>query len=188
MKLVIFFILSICFNFKSHAQVSAYFLILNPQGVVGEPIDFEDYSTGNITSWTWYFGDGDSSTLQHPTHTYLQPGLYDVSLKVSDGIYTNTYTKLNAISVFGTTAELKHIKNVALFTIHPNPANNNITIDYQSQNENEKIEFYDLMGKLIHEEPFVGSKINIDFLQSGVYLVAIQSKLGILAQTKLVKY
>jgi gliding motility-associated-like protein len=41
--------------------------------------DSLDYS---LASWLWTFGDGDSSRLQNPTHTYAQSGTYDVSLYV----------------------------------------------------------------------------------------------------------
>ncbi len=33
-------------------------------------------------SYTWYFGDGDSSTSRTPQHKYQTPGVYDVALKV----------------------------------------------------------------------------------------------------------
>jgi len=46
-------------------------------------IQFYDLSTGaTITSWTWYFGDGDSSNLQNPLHTYADTGLYYPHLAV----------------------------------------------------------------------------------------------------------
>ncbi|MEL6845560.1 MAG: PKD domain-containing protein, partial [Bacteroidota bacterium] len=34
----------------------------------------------SLVSWDWDFGDGNSSTLQNPQHTYAQPGVYDVGL------------------------------------------------------------------------------------------------------------
>ncbi|MFH2140929.1 MAG: PKD domain-containing protein, partial [Bacteroidota bacterium] len=37
-------------------------------------------SSVNGTSYLWNFGDGNTSTLQNPTHTYTNPGLYSVSL------------------------------------------------------------------------------------------------------------
>ncbi len=37
-------------------------------------------SAPGATGWSWTFGDGDSSTLQNPSHTYLAPGLYNVNL------------------------------------------------------------------------------------------------------------
>lgn len=39
---------------------------------------------GMITSWYWSFGDGETSTMQHPTHRYVNPGSYVVSLTVTD--------------------------------------------------------------------------------------------------------
>jgi PKD repeat protein len=52
----------------------------------GNPLTvyFTDYSLGNITYWTWLFGDGGSSDTQNPVHTYSQPGEYTVVLSVSD--------------------------------------------------------------------------------------------------------
>ncbi|MEO5572091.1 MAG: PKD domain-containing protein [Bacteroidia bacterium] len=43
---------------------------------------FHDSST-NAVSWLWNFGDGTSSTLQHPTHTYANPGTYSASLTIT---------------------------------------------------------------------------------------------------------
>lgn len=45
-------------------------------------VAFTDESYGNITSWKWDFGDGNSSTEQHPVHRYGQPGKYVVVLWV----------------------------------------------------------------------------------------------------------
>ncbi|MEW5795836.1 MAG: PKD domain-containing protein [Candidatus Zixiibacteriota bacterium] len=43
---------------------------------------FTDNSTG-ATSWLWDFGDGYTSTDQHPAHAYLDPGVYTVRLDVT---------------------------------------------------------------------------------------------------------
>ncbi len=37
----------------------------------------------NSTNWLWYFGDGDTSTLQNPIHTYDSAGTYNVCLTVT---------------------------------------------------------------------------------------------------------
>lgn len=37
----------------------------------------------SIGNYNWSFGDGTSSTLENPTHSYLDPGTYDVTLIVS---------------------------------------------------------------------------------------------------------
>lgn len=44
---------------------------------------FLDQSVGNISSWIWDFGDGNSSTQPNPAHTYATNGLYVVCLTVS---------------------------------------------------------------------------------------------------------
>jgi hypothetical protein len=45
-------------------------------------VAFKDESIGKITSWKWDFGDGTTSTEQHPTHTYEKPDHYIVTLWV----------------------------------------------------------------------------------------------------------
>lgn len=50
-------------------------------------VQFTDLSTdvdGTPTSWAWDFGDTNTSTSQHPEHTYAAPGTYAVSLTVTD--------------------------------------------------------------------------------------------------------
>ena len=45
-------------------------------------VTLNDSSITAPTSWQWYFGDGDSSVVQNPTHTYDSVGVYDVQLIV----------------------------------------------------------------------------------------------------------
>lgn len=43
-------------------------------------VTFQDESIGEITSWKWDFGDGETSKEQHPQHMYKEPGLYVIVL------------------------------------------------------------------------------------------------------------
>jgi PKD repeat protein len=66
-------------------------------------VTFTDQSTGEVQSWNWLFGDGQSSEEQNPVHTYLEPGLYSVSLSVADSVNHYTlekegYIRVNAVS------------------------------------------------------------------------------------------
>ena len=45
---------------------------------------FVDVSFGNPDGWFWDFGDGESSTDQHPVHDYDVPGIYLVSLSIAN--------------------------------------------------------------------------------------------------------
>ena len=47
-------------------------------------VNFFDRSTGGAYRWFWNFGDGNSSTLRKPSHTYRKEGLYLVTLSAQD--------------------------------------------------------------------------------------------------------
>ncbi|UKN03057.1 gliding motility-associated C-terminal domain-containing protein [Paracrocinitomix mangrovi] len=54
----------------------------------GTSIQFTDASssnTGIINSWSWDFGDGNSSAVQNPSHSYNAPGNYNAVLTMTDG-------------------------------------------------------------------------------------------------------
>jgi Zn-dependent metalloprotease len=62
-------------------------------------IQFTDLSTNSPTSWFWDFGDGNTSTLQNPSHTYTLDGYYTVTLQATNGTGSNSYYKYNFINV-----------------------------------------------------------------------------------------
>jgi PKD repeat protein len=62
-------------------------------------VAFTDQSTGSPTSWSWSFGDGGTSTAQHPSYTYSAAGTYDVSLTVSNAYGSSTETKVGYVTV-----------------------------------------------------------------------------------------
>ena len=65
-------------------------------------VEFADLSNYNPTSWLWNFGDGNTSTEQHPTHIYESNGVYSVSLTATNDYGSDETTVSNAISVFYT--------------------------------------------------------------------------------------
>lgn len=62
-------------------------------------VGFSDLSSGDITSWRWYFGDGGMSTRRNPTHTYSKGGTYTVKLTVSGPEGSDTVMKEQYIRV-----------------------------------------------------------------------------------------
>lgn len=64
-------------------------------------VSFTDLSTGTSSSTTylWNFGDGNTSTIKNPVHIYSLTGVYSVSLSVSNGMRTDTKTKVEHINV-----------------------------------------------------------------------------------------
>lgn len=67
-------------------------------------VKFTDTSTGDPTSWLWNFGDGATSTLQNPIHTYLGTGTFNVSLTAFNSYGSDTKSVM--ITVTSTTADL----------------------------------------------------------------------------------
>jgi len=49
-------------------------------------------SSSPINSWAWDFGDGGTSTVQHPKYTFTKAGSYKVELTVSDGSAFSSYS------------------------------------------------------------------------------------------------
>jgi len=68
-------------------------------GNVPVTVNFTDQSTGSITSWEWAFGDDNStSTQQNPSHIYVDPGSYTVSLTVTGPGGSDTASKNDYIT------------------------------------------------------------------------------------------
>ena len=53
--------------------------------------NFLNFSFGNNLSYTWDFGDGNTSDEENPTHTYAEDGAYDVTLTVSNASCASTF-------------------------------------------------------------------------------------------------
>jgi PKD repeat protein len=73
---------------------------LYQQGTRGQYVRFTDTSLGNPISWSWDFGDGQSSSEQYPPlHLYSKDGSYTVSLTVKNIFGQDTTVKSNSITV-----------------------------------------------------------------------------------------
>ena len=60
---------------------------------------FTDLSVGNntVSNWSWNFGDGNTSTLQSPTHTYSNPGSYSVTLTITNNFGCIDTNSINVV-------------------------------------------------------------------------------------------
>ncbi len=92
----------VCQPCASSTAPTANFSATPTIGFVPLQVNFTDTSTastGNtITTWYWTFGDGTTSNMPAPAHTYSTPGTYPVSLTVRDTANrSNTLTKPNYI-------------------------------------------------------------------------------------------
>ena len=77
-------------------------------------VDFTDLSTGAPTSWSWNFGDGGTSTLQNPSHTYNAAGLYTVALTATNAYGSDNEVKTNYITVVEPGSNTSHVANMVV--------------------------------------------------------------------------
>jgi PKD repeat protein len=79
--------------------LSAAFTYAPSSPLLDQTVWFTNTSIGSPTSWQWNFGDGITSTLQHPTHTFTTTGSFTVTLLVENANGSNTTS--HVVWVFG---------------------------------------------------------------------------------------
>ncbi|MCK9278167.1 MAG: PKD domain-containing protein, partial [Methanoculleus sp.] len=89
---------------------AASFMADTRNGTAPLTVRFTDASTGDVTAWSWRFGDGGISSEQNPEHRYLAAGTYTVSLEVKNSAGSDTETKSDYIMVIE--------RPVAAFTVN----------------------------------------------------------------------
>ena len=76
--------------------------------------------------------------------------------------------------------------NISKINIYPNPANNNITIDYDGQIE--KVEILDLKGAIVYTTNEPKHELNLpQNIQSGYYTVVIQTAEGVVRKELMIQ-
>ncbi|WNJ18937.1 PKD domain-containing protein [Pontibacter sp. G13] len=148
---------------------------LIPAPVLYAPISFTNTTPGSPTTYYWEFGDGNTSTLQNPTHTYQSLGTFTVCLTVSNAVCSNTYCEEIFVDIFQDIEdELTHNLEV-----YPNPNNGqfHLAMDLKQLSE-VSYELYDLSGKAISMRNLgtqfsVNEEIELGQANAGVYLLKI---------------
>jgi len=96
-------------------------------------VDFSDQSTGVTGTYTYDFGDGNTSSLQNPTHNYAAPGSYTVCLTVtSNGCVDSVCHVVNVTCTMPVINFSYTIGNggLATFTNSTSPSADNYTWDF----------------------------------------------------------
>lgn len=85
-------------------------------------VNFQDLSTGSPVSWLWDFGDGNTSTLQNPSHTYTAYGNFAVTLTTTNAFgCTHTFVQSNYIIIrrASISVPLFPVRGCIPFTVSP---------------------------------------------------------------------
>lgn len=96
----------------------ANFTVDKTSGLLPLTVQFTDTSEIFPTGWEWNFGDDHycGSTDQNPTHTYYDPGTYNVTLTVTNDAGPDSITKTNLITVSMVTAKFDLNRNFVATT------------------------------------------------------------------------
>ncbi len=79
--------------------INSDFTVSVASGPAPLQVTFYDHSDGKPESWFWEFGDGETSNLQNPSHTYNEIGEYSVNLTISKNGQESKTTKTQYIFV-----------------------------------------------------------------------------------------
>ncbi|UCH62109.1 MAG: PKD domain-containing protein [Fidelibacterota bacterium] len=159
-------------------------------------VSFTDGSPGEVTSWSWDFGDGQAATNQHPTHTYTDPGTYSVTLVINGSLGLDTLTRADFIQATGDPIAVDEEFYGALPTFqlaqnYPNPFNPLTFIEYSLDTpQYVRLSIYNIDGQLVKllDEGYkpAGTYLKVWYgrdeygqrLSSGIYLYHLESALG----------
>lgn len=128
---------------------------------------------GAITSWSWDFGDGNTSTMQNPSHVYADSGTYIVCLTVYDNCGSSTTCDTVTVhkNITGLTENW-----MDLIQVYPIPASDVLTIDGMRFEGDYTVEIVDLAGQTIQTSYFYGEasvSLDLSAQRSGSYFVRI---------------
>lgn len=131
-------------------------------------VSFNNISGGEVFDSHWDFGDGNTSNLKNPIHTYQANGVYDVKLFIS-----NSCSQDSIIQQVAVTTSTNDLASNNVFQITPNPAADFCTI--KAYDKINLIQVFDVNGKLILNAIPNSNvyTINVSGFSQGVYFVKV---------------
>lgn len=136
------------------------------------------------SDYLWYFGDGDSSSVFEPNHTYSQPGIFTVLLKTSKCLNSDTisYKITIAPDAINSNELIKPI-------LYPNPVEDYINVKFDKKYFIDNISIYSIDGKHIesYDSRYTDNlTLNLKGTKSGIYFLSYEINNHIY-QSKIIK-
>ena len=128
-------------NLQNNAPVAGF-----SSSSVFTTVTFSNLSTSALT-FQWEFGDGNTSTLQDPVHTF-PPGNYTVCLYATNVCGTDTIC--DTLTIIENSANLD--LQSAEILVYPNPAKNHLIVETNSGSKAQisRITIEDLSGRMVY--------------------------------------
>ncbi len=144
----------------------------------GKQITFDSHESKDASGFEWTLGDGTTDFTPNPIHTYAKDTIYHVCLTVYNGSNCS-FTICKDIQTGAT--GISAIANAkSSWKIFPQPFNNFIVLQSNNDNSIEKIEIYDLLGRVLFSNNYNNLRTNslritLPELSMGLYLIKIHS-------------
>lgn len=144
-------------------------------------------SSSHNAQWLWYFGDGDSSSVQNPVHVYDSIGVFNVCVIISTSCVSDTICF--TVPVLSTGLPEVETSEIVLY---PNPTHNGFHFISGPlvSTTGVILEVISVDGRTLEsfDQIYSGDYIEIEGLPNGVYFVQIYDDTRkLLATKKLVK-
>lgn len=144
-----------------------------PNAITEFQVDFVHH--GPVVSWSWDFGDGNTSIEESPVHQYTEVGLYDITLNMVDDFGCET-TQFYPRSVNVTKYVAIYVPNA--FSPDGNDLNDQFYVVPRLITDFD-ILIYDRWGKLVYQSSDQNFRWDGDFggqpLPEGVYTYMIEA-------------
>lgn len=121
---------------------------------------FTDNSLNSV-DYMWDFGDGNTSTLQNPVHSFTESGSFIVKQSTSNTCFTDSaYDTINAVI-----SDLPEMRTSYKVNIYPNPSTGVIDFNVVSNSPNDYLTYdiIDLNGKILRKGKISGTSGKFNF-------------------------
>ena len=174
------------------ADTANHPIVIHPEAVADFSISVNGLTlttTNNSTnadSYFWTFGDGDTSILAEPVHTYDSNGNYDITLKVTNFCGDNEMSKnLLIIDVEDPLGEV-------FVKLYPNPNFGIFTLDIETiQADDVEMTIFDVLGRKVEQRHWgktrkIYEEISLEDQPAGNYIFQLNYQ-GRLLTSKITK-
>lgn len=149
-------------------------------------VAFDGSGSSGYDSLRWTFGDGSSDTALAPTHTYAQPGSYEVCLQAFGFCGVDSLCDSVVVEQAVGIAALRAEQALA---VYPNPSYGAVSVAYHLPQPGGSLTIYDVQGRVMREEVLREAsgvwRADIGDLPEGLYLVVLRRGGRVLAREKL---
>ncbi len=123
------------------------------------------------SSYNWSFGDGGTSTLPSPTHSYTADSTYSVTLIVTDSSGCSSSVSETISVITGASSDLNQ-----KITLYPNPATGHVVLQSPIATEGTmQVEVINMLGMVVHRATATSArhKLNLHHLPAGSYVIKL---------------